>query len=242
MQTKNYDARGDVNVRKVTNICSSLNFRFVHLSIGLDVAWAVDSDGKMWMRIGDVNHPKDKESGAVPVWIPVESASSAETKFSRVSASSSSSSSLNIVWAVGDGDGRVYARLGIYGNFRLGLDWTAVPGVTNAVDVKASDSAVYVLTGNGRVLRRYGISADDHVGTVWKEVPTDGAVTSLSVTVCDAVYGVDRSGYVCEEVREEVGLTRSAVTSVSTAGDRGRLRGPRVASECEDEEGWAIVE
>jgi hypothetical protein len=176
MQTKNYDARGDVNVRKVTNICSSLNFRFVHLSIGLDVAWAVDSDGKMWMRIGDVNHPKDKESGAVPVWIPVESASSAETKFSRVSASSSSSSSLNIVWAVGDGDGRVYARLGIYGNFRLGLDWTAVPGVTNAVDVKASDSAVYVLTGNGRVLRRRNLSLSHGLrrglrrGQVWLRV------------------------------------------------------------------------
>ena len=97
---------------------------FYHLSS--DSAWAVDSAGKVWMRLGDISSALDRETGAVPVWIPVESASgvaSTAAAFSRVSASCSG----QMVWAVGmaEDGGQVYARLGIYADFRLGVEWVS---------------------------------------------------------------------------------------------------------------------
>ena len=90
-----------------------------------DSAWAVDSAGKVWMRLGDISSALDRETGAVPVWIPVESASGSSTTvaFSRVSASCSG----QMVWAVGaeEDGGQVYARLGIYADFRLGVEWVS---------------------------------------------------------------------------------------------------------------------
>ena len=87
-------------------------------------AWAVDSAGKVWMRLGDISSALDRETGAVPVWTPVESASGASTNvaFSRVSASCSG----QMVWAIGAEDGgEVYARLVIYADFRLGVEWVS---------------------------------------------------------------------------------------------------------------------
>ena len=83
----------------------------------------MDSAGKVWMRLGDISSALDRETGAVPVWIPVESASGASSNvaFSRVSASCSG----QMVWAVGAEDGEVYARLGIYADFRLGVEWVS---------------------------------------------------------------------------------------------------------------------
>ncbi len=212
--------------------------RLVHVSLGSDVAWAADADGRVWMRLGDVSAPVDKESGAVPVWIPVESASpEVSVAFCRVAASPA----LHSAWAVGR-DGKVYARLGIYADFRLGVDWAAVPGVDgDAVDVSASDDAVYALTADGRVFRRCGVGVEDHLGTHWRPVPTESAVTSLSSSACDHVYGVDSSGHLCAAVREVVGLSREGSLASATASPRRWLSAPRVASESE-EDGWAVVE
>ena len=92
------------------------------------------------MRLGDISSPKDRETGAVPVWIPVESASLSSVEFSRVSVSRAG----HMVWAVGAEDGEVYARLGIYADFRLGVEWVSLTNACIAKRVmKATRWAIY---------------------------------------------------------------------------------------------------
>ena len=207
--------------------------RFAHLSLSADSAWAVDSGGRVWMRLGDISSPRDRETGGVPVWIPVESASASAVMFSRVSSAPAG----HMVWAVGAEDGEVYARLGIYADFRLGVEWVPVCGVRNAVAVETSDEAAYALTAEGRLFRRCGITREDYVGTCWREVPAGpdghGALTAVSATVCDALYGVDRAGRICELVREVVDMKRPPEV-------RRLLSFPRVRSD--EDGGWALVE
>ena len=211
--------------------------RFAHLSLSADSAWAVDSGGRVWMRLGDISSPRDRETGGVPVWIPVESASASAVKFSRVSSAPAG----HMVWAVGAEDGEVYARLGIYADFRLGVEWVPVSGVRNAVAVETSDEAAYALTAEGRLFRRCGVTREDYVGTCWREVPAGpdgpdghGALTAVSATVCDALYGVDRAGRICELVREDVDMKRPPEEV------RRILSYPRVRSD--EDGGWALVE
>ena len=88
------------------------------------------------MRLGDISSALDRETGAVPVWIPVESASGAASTaaFSRVSASCSG----QMVWAVGAEDGgQLYARLGIYADFRLGVEWVSFPNPKSVLDLRS---------------------------------------------------------------------------------------------------------
>ncbi len=231
------------------------------LSVGSDVAWATDADGKVWMRLGPVSAASVADGQAVPVWIPVDGSGGEggrPFKFAKVTASTS----MHIVWAV-DFEGRVFVRDGIFPDFRLGIDWVPVPGPDGdeaVVSVSASDSSVWVLTASGRAFSRAGITPTNFIGDYWRQSPpvppttakshpegapgtssstshTSSVLTLLSATVCDSVYAVDSSGTTVELREESVSLSHPKVSRYCTSPDGAP---PKIADESV-ENGWTVV-
>ena len=140
--------------------------RLVNLSLSSDAVWAVDATGAVWMRLGPLTPPT---GDCVPVWIPVDGGATPrgsetiESKifFTRVYASASG----RIVWAL-DNEQNVYVRTGVFPDFRQGLDWMLVSGMT-AISLTVSDSSVWALSPAGLVYKRVGVTENNYIGEAW---------------------------------------------------------------------------
>ena len=108
-----------------------------------------------------------------------------------------------------------------------------------AVSLCASDSAVYALTGRGKVYRREGITELNFSGISWQEVPpgqNSGSLTSLTVTVCDQLYGVNKAGRVTEMLTKEIGFGQAAGELRSV-----RRTAPKISRD-NVEGDWAVID
>lgn len=153
-----------------------------HIAMGTDVIWALDSQGQVWFRLGSVG-PHE----IVPAWLALEDS---DLKLTRIA----SSSSIHMVWAI-DTDQRVVVREGIYPDFRHGTSWTHVDGVEKVVDIIASHAYIWVLTQDGSFYKRCGITEVNVKGEFWEAVSLHShTLTSVSVTVCDKPFALDKRG------------------------------------------------
>ncbi|TRY79613.1 hypothetical protein TCAL_12625 [Tigriopus californicus] len=153
-----------------------------HIAMGTDVIWALDSNGQVWLRLGSVG-PNE----VIPAWVALEDS---DLKLARIA----SSSSIHMVWAI-DTDQRVVVREGIYPDFRHGAAWTHVDGVERVVDIIASHAYIWVLTQDGSFFRRSGITEANVRGEFWEMVSLHShTLTSVSVTVCDKPFALDKRG------------------------------------------------
>ena len=196
------------------------------IALGSDSAWAVDTDGQAWMRLGSLR-PEQISADSIPVWIPIENG----PKLQQIVVSAS----VHIVWALGE-DKKVYVRQGVFPDFRLGLDWVPVTGIEDVGSLSASETSVWALTCRGEVYKRSGIGQSNFIGDCWTRIPTgEVAMTGLSVSTCDQPFVMDMSGQVRELEKHLISI------SVPKLMRRFSRRIPEVTDE-QVEGGWAIVE
>ncbi|KAK3921074.1 WD repeat-containing protein [Frankliniella fusca] len=175
-----------------------------HVSCGLDVVWACDTVGHMYMT---VSSPHAMATAAFsPVWIRVpDSKEQKKIFFIKVFVGSQS----YMVWAL-DNQGRVYVREAIFPDYPLGADWVAVTGIT-AVDLSVSATAVWALSVDGDVYRRQGITQNNYIGDYWKKIP--GSVEALTASMCDRLWGIDKSGMLLRHTQLTVNLNSGGVNA-----------------------------
>ena len=193
--------------------------RLVSLSIaevGGGLAWAVDSEGGVLLRLGSLAPPPPH--AAPPAWLPVDTEGVAPgARLVEVVCSGAGDK----VWAR-DSDHGVYTRQGVFpAEHPVGSGWVAVTGVAVA-GLTASSCAVWAVSGTGRLYTRAGLGATDWAGSSWRGVPGPRAgdcVAAVTSGQCGTVWAVDTRG----------GLHQLAVTEL------GRDPG------AEEEGGWVTV-
>ena len=150
----------------------------------LPQAWAIDTEGGSWLRLGGLEPPP---SHVAPAWLRVEG-----EPCSLVQVASSPSG--DRVWAR-DRVGGVWVREAVYPELPCGTGWVAVSGLA-AAWLEVSRHSVWVLAPGGRLYRRLGLEETDWVGRAWQEVPgpRGQVVVALSAGQCDTLWALDSTG------------------------------------------------
>uniref|UniRef100_A0A0K2ULF0 Putative LOC100864967 [Apis florea] n=1 Tax=Lepeophtheirus salmonis TaxID=72036 RepID=A0A0K2ULF0_LEPSM len=167
----------------------SMNVRLVYFSLGTDVVWAVDNDGKFYMRLGSLSL---SNQDFLPAWISCDieyNDSFVPIKLVKIF----SCHAIHVVWAIDDKK-EIYCRTGINGDFRLGNNWTKVNNsFGGAVHLAVCDSHVWALNSMGRIYVRVGMSQTCPEGQSWRFVP--GALGgSISSSACGSVFVLNLEG------------------------------------------------
>ncbi|XP_064484105.1 tectonin beta-propeller repeat-containing protein 2-like isoform X2 [Ornithodoros turicata] len=144
----------------------------VHVSCNHEVAWACDSHGRVYVRLG---LPMPSPPQTLPqAWLPVDVLDNQDTAPHMTAVHVGPQSYM--VWAV-DSKKRVFVREGIFPELQIGTGWLEVGGV-QAKGLCVSASAVWALGVSGDVFRRFNIGPTNYVGDYWKKVP--GTLASIS--------------------------------------------------------------
>lgn len=158
--------------------------RICHISSGTLCTWAVDQDGGIWLRIGEVEKVDELVSQA---WIPIEGEPLPGNRFVKVAVSPDDL----IVWALDDRF-NVYARRDVKQNFQVGTSWDVVPG-TIVKDICISEGHfVWAVCANGDIACRYGVKPSHPLGDYWKKIP--GNFEHLSVTPDGELWAINLNG------------------------------------------------
>ncbi|XP_047739919.1 uncharacterized protein LOC108676404 isoform X2 [Hyalella azteca] len=161
-----------------------------HVSLGLELTWAVDMRGGVYMRQGGLSPPHPY---ACPqAWLQVDHMRlPGGALFTKVFVGPGR----QLVWAL-DSRHCVYVRVAIFSDLPIGVTWEAVDGV-RAINLSISERGrVYAVTEEGHVYERLGVAPPaNYVGTAWRKLP--GCLASVSVSVDDELWGLSQSGVLC---------------------------------------------
>ncbi|KAA0188580.1 hypothetical protein HAZT_HAZT007428 [Hyalella azteca] len=175
-----------------------------HVSLGLELTWAVDMRGGVYMRQGGLSPPHPY---ACPqAWLQVDHMRlPGGALFTKVFVGPGR----QLVWAL-DSRHCVYVRVAIFSDLPIGVTWEAVDGV-RAINLSISERGrVYAVTEEGHVYERLGVAPPaNYVGTAWRKLPgclasvsgdwasVSGDWASVSVSVDDELWGLSQSGVLC---------------------------------------------
>lgn len=207
---------------------------FKSISLGSDRVWAVDDQGKAWMKEGLLNTVHQQWSLSTWSLVGNSDAERAAPYLTKICCSSV----LHIVGAL-DSQKSLHVREGIFPDLTRGLNWIQVGGEFDIADMATSESAIWVLTTTGKIFRRCGLTPTNFIGDSWQQITLGeyGQMTSLSVTVCDRAFAVNESGEVVELVNDEVSLSLPKTRSHARGG---RRRIPEISDEKIDGD-WSLV-
>ena len=194
----------------------------VHLSMGSNVAWAVDKSGKVYFRFGI--HPREPGTGMSPAWVEVQDFLT-EYYFINVSVNSKDW----LVWAL-DRENVPYIRKGVTPDYPVGKAWERVTGEA-LKRITVSDDRVFGLTLSGDLLLRQGINKENPAGIYWTKLP--GNFEEISCNPKGELWTIDARGSLKKQ--------RGKVVSVSTERkkrEKAELEEGVVISECSD---WEVL-
>lgn len=190
----------------------------IHLSMGSNVAWAVDKSGKVYFRFGI--HPREPGTGMSPAWVEVQDPL---TEYSFINVSVNSKDWL--VWAL-DCEKVPYIRKGVTPDFPVGKAWERVSGET-LKRIAVSDDRVFGLTLSGDLLLRQGISKENPAGIYWTKLP--GNFEEISCNPKGELWTIDVRG----SLKKQHGKVVS-VSSESKKREKAELEEGVVLGECSD--------
>jgi len=236
-----------------TEQIESTNHRIVSVALSSDAAWAADDSGRCWLRLADPRHSGKTDTGAIPVWIPLED--------TLQMAFITSSAAPHVVWALGS-SGSLFARQGVFADHRIGVGWTRVgkpeeeeeanDGGNWCANLSAGEDRIWVRTKNvqrinsdpifkalesttGHAFSRCGLSTTDFVGQPWRRAPVSTSpLSTISSSACGKIFGLDLSGKVLTLEEKEVSLTSPKVEGAGVHLDE--------VEEKSVEGDWTLVE
>ncbi|WAR18488.1 TCPR2-like protein [Mya arenaria] len=210
----------------------------------LDLAQLVDSDGRVFHRIG-VRAPSELSLNAA--WLPVDNGG---TVFTQIVSGQQDWK----VWAL-DNRRQVFVRDKVTAEMPIGRKWIHV----SAKQISMSNNFVWALNHAGELLCRYGITQDNITGEFWKKIP--GNFSYISATPTDTVWAITKEGqlvrrftrYIMRTSKDQEDSPRKGRTArdASVCSDDGdweledsprKGRTARDASVCSDDGDWELVD
>lgn len=195
-----------------------------HLSLGTEVAWAVDTRGGVYMRQGALDPPHP--SACPQAWLQVDNV---PLPGGAVITKVFAGPARQLVWAL-DSHQRVLVRVAIFPELPIGIAWEYAPGIRVLHLSISEDGSVYCVTVRGAIYRREGVNPPhNYVGTRWVRLP--GSLARLSASVDGRLWGLDDSGRL---------LLHRCLHSTRWKTALGE-EGEQESVEREQEEGWEVV-
>ena len=190
----------------------------VHLSMGSNVAWAVDKRGKVYFRFGI--HPREPGTGMSPAWVEVDDQLNGY-EFKNVSVNSKDW----LVWAL-DRDNVAYIRKGVTPDYPVGKAWERVSGEP-LKRISVSLDRVFGLTMSGDLLCRQGITEENPAGIYWTKLP--GQFEEIGANPKGELWGIDARG----SLKKQHGKVVS-VSSERKRKEKAELEEGIILGECGD--------
>lgn len=194
---------------KSSSLCQQEMTNISHFSVGRITVWAVDDNGRVWIRIGSADG--DDSCELSQAWLPVDCDKNIE--FTCVEVNDKDS----MVWAL-DNKGNVYSRESVREDLIIGEQWKEVEGVT-LKGICLSSYLVYGLCTTGEIVCRFGVSLENYIGDYWKKIP--GSFPQISVNSAGELWAINEDSKLYARKMKCLGFSRG-VAKQGREGEEGK--------------------